>query len=114
MKKGIELYLVLSILVTGCSSDKKSQEELPFIDVSKEYPEKEIDLTDIADVTYVYLKSKSDDYLFKGSIDYVTQNRIVVIDRSSHSLLFFSKDGNPRSRFNRGDKDRKSIRMRLL
>jgi len=101
MKKGIELYLVLSILVTGCSSYKESQEELPFIDVSKEYPEKEIDLTDIADVTYVYLNSKSDDYLFKGSIDYVTQNRIVVIDRSSHSLLFFSKDGNPQSRFNR-------------
>jgi len=101
MKKEIALYLVLSFIVTGCSSDKESQEELPFIDVSKEYPEKEIVLTDIADITYVYLNSSSDDYLFKGTIDYVTQNRIVVIDRSSHSLLFFSKDGNPRSRFNR-------------
>lgn len=101
MKKEIVLYLVLSILVIGCSSDKQSQEELPFIDVSKEYPEKRIDLTDIADVTYVHLSSKSDDYLFRGSIDYVTENSIVVIDRSSHSLLFFSKDGNPTSRFNR-------------
>lgn len=100
MKKGVVLYLILSIFVIGCSSDKQSHEELPFIDVSKEYPEKGIVLTDIADITYVHLTSKSDDYLFKGSIDYVTQNRIVVIDRSSHSLLFFSKDGNPRSRFN--------------
>lgn len=101
MNKKAVLYLVLSILVIGCSSDKQSHEELPFIDASKEYPEKEINLTDIADVTYVYLNSKSDDYLFKGSISYVTQNSIVVIDRSSQSVLFFSKDGNPVLRFNR-------------
>ena len=88
--------------MAGCGEGKKqSQEELPFIDVSKEYPEKRIDLTDIADVTYVHLSSESDDYLFRGTIDYVTENRIVVIDRSSNSLLFFSKDGNPTSRFNR-------------
>lgn len=91
----------MSLLVTGCSSTNQSNKELPFIDVSIEYPEKEIDLTDIADVRYVSLNSESDDYLFKGSIDYVTQNRIVVIDRSSHSILFFSKDGDPISRFNR-------------
>jgi len=42
MKKEIALYLVLSFFVTGCSSDKESQEELPFIDVSKEYPEKKL------------------------------------------------------------------------
>jgi len=101
MKKEIVLYLVLSILVTGCSSDKQSKDELPFIDVTNEYPEKRIDLTDIADVTYVHLSSESDDFLFRGTIDYVTENRIVVIDRSSNSLLFFSKDGKPISRFNR-------------
>lgn len=100
MKKKVVFYLFLLILVVGCSSGKQSHKELPFIDVSKEYPEKTIDLTDIADVTYVHLISESDDYLFKGSIDYVTQNRIVVIDRSSHSLLFFSKDGRPISHFN--------------
>lgn len=99
--KNIVLYFVLSIFVAGCSSNKQSNKELAFIDASKSYPEKEINLTDIADVSYVYLNSKSDDYLFKGSISYVTQNTIVVIDRSSHSILFFSKDGNPVSRFNR-------------
>lgn len=90
MNKKVVLYLVLSILVIGCSLDKQSHEELPFIDASKEYSEKEINLTDFADVTYVYLNSKSDDYLFKGSISYITQNSIVVIDRSSQSILFFS------------------------
>ncbi len=101
MRHEMVLYLLLSLSVTGCSSTNQLNKELPFIDVSIEYPEKEINLRDIADVRYVSLNSESDDYLFKGSIDYVTQNRIVVIDRSSHSILFFSKDGDPRSRFNR-------------
>ena len=100
MKK-ITAYLLLSIVIIGCSSDKKSQKEIAFINASKKYPEKEINLTDIADIRYVYLHSKTDDYLFKGRIEYVTENGIVVIDRSSQSILFFSKDGNPVSRFNR-------------
>ncbi len=74
---------------------------MPFIDVTKNYPEKEVDLTDIADVHYLYLSTKDEDFLYKGSIDYVTQNTIVIVDRSSNSILFFSKQGEPKSRFNR-------------
>lgn len=101
MKRKTALCCILLTLIVACTSRKHSNEELAYIDVSKEYPSKEINLTDIADITYVHLNSKSDDYLFKGGISYVTQNKIVVIDRSSHSILFFSKDGNPISRFNR-------------
>lgn len=94
-------YLVLSLVIASCTSNKELQEKLAFIDVTKEYPEKKIELTDIADVSYLYLNSKNDDYLYKGSIDYVTENNIIVIDRSQNSVLFFSKEGNPKSHFNR-------------
>lgn len=94
-------YLVLSLVIASCTSNKELQEKLAFIDVTKEYPEKKIELTDIADVSYLYLNSKNDDYLYKGSIDYVTENNIIVIDRSRNSVLFFSKEGNPKSHFNR-------------
>lgn len=94
-------YLVLSLVIASCTSNKELQEKLAFIDVTKEYPEKKIELTDIADVSYLYLNSKNDDYLYKGSIDYVTENSIIVIDRSQNSVLFFSKEGNPKSHFNR-------------
>jgi len=101
MKRESVLYiLLLSIIALSCSSDKQSGKDLPSFDVRKNYPEKEIVLTDIADITYLHLNTISDDYLFKGSIDYVTENTIVVVDRFSHSVLFFSKDGNPKSRFN--------------
>jgi len=100
MKKNILYLFISSIFAISCSSDKQPHEELPHIDVKKNYPEKEISLTDIADVTYLQLNTEDPDFIYKGSISYVTQNTIVVTDRSSNSVLFFRKDGSPKSRFN--------------
>lgn len=94
-------YLVLLLVIASCTPNKELQDKVVLIDVTKEYPEKKIELTDIADVSYLHLNSKTDDYLYKGSIDYVTENNIIVIDRSQNSVLFFSKEGNPKSHFNR-------------
>ena len=94
------------LLITSCSRNNPSKTGLPVIgglpvvDVSKSYPEKEIVLTDIAEVTYVSLDSKNDDFLYKGSINYITENTFVVQDIVSGSVLFFSKDGAPKSCFN--------------
>ena len=91
---------IIAFLITGCLSDKLTKDGLAFIDVSKNYPEKEIFLTDIADVTYLYLNSDDDDYLYKGRIHSITENTVVVVDNVSSSILFFSKDGTPKSHFN--------------
>ena len=102
MKVSKALYLiVIAVSAIGCSSDNQSQDILPCIDVRKNYPEKEIILTDIADVDYLCLNSDDDDFLYKGRIHCVTENTIVVIDDSSGSILFFSREGSPKSRFNR-------------
>ena len=107
MKQKTALYFVLTITFAfGCSSEKQSNENLPCLDITKNYPEKEIILTDIADVTYLHLNTKDDDYIFKalpyiGSIYCTTKNTIVVQDIYSGSVLFFSRDGDPISRFNR-------------
>ena len=58
-------------------------------------------MTDIADVTYVHLSTENDEYLYKGGICDITEHTIVVRDNSSSSILFFSRDGKPKSRFNR-------------
>jgi len=99
-KKNVWLFLSV-IFLTGCSSDRKTPDSLPFIDIRKNYPEKEIVLTDIADITYVHLSTQNDDFLYKGGINFATENTFVVTDQSSNSFLFFSRDGNPKSRFNR-------------
>ena len=103
-KKNINIFWFISLtisLLSGCSQNHLSTDGLPVIDVTKNYPEKEIRLSDIADIMYVHLDSKHDDFLYKGSICYITENTLVVNDLVTQSVLFFSKDGAPQSRINR-------------
>jgi hypothetical protein len=93
--------IVVLFFITCCSSGKNPTDDLVCIDISKNFPEKEIILTDIADVEYLYLSSDDDDYLYSGTITYITKNTVVVYCRTSGNILFFSKDGKPKSRFNR-------------
>ena len=101
-RRFIAFYLIIiAVFVSSCSSDKQKKDGLAFIDVAKTYPKREIFLTDIAAVEYLYLNSDDDDYLYKGRIHCITENTVVVCDDVSGSILFFSRDGKPKSRFNR-------------
>jgi len=100
-KKRFLFLLFTFALIISCSLNNLPIDDLPVIDVTKNYLEKEIVLTEIADVTYILFNSKYDDFLYRGTINYVTESTIVVKDASSGSILFFSKDGAPISRFNR-------------
>jgi len=102
MKKTVYLILiVMTAFLTGCFQNQSIKNDLVCIDVMKNYPEKEVIMTEIADITYVHLNADNNDYLYKGGIVCVTKNTIVVYDNASHSILFFTKEGNPKSRFNR-------------
>jgi len=58
-------FFILKILFSGCSSIEQSSstEDLPVIDLRKNYPEKEIVLSDIADITYVHLSTNKNNRL---------------------------------------------------
>ena len=102
MKKYLCLILIIAFTF-GCSSDRQEDvnDDLPCIDVTKNYPEKEIILTDIADVTFLCLNSDNDDFLYGlQSMRHVAKNTIVIIDKRSGRIMFFSKDGTPKSLFN--------------
>ena len=100
MKKVNGVFIIILLMLSGCGG-KQTKDDLAFIDVRKNYPEKEILLTDIASITYLYLNSDNNDYLYKGRIHSITENTVVVVDDVSGSILFFSKDGTPKSHFNR-------------
>jgi len=99
--KYVQYLLFIGTVAIGCSSNRQTNDDMPFIDVRKTYPEKELNITDFADVSYVHLNTLDDAYLYKGRILCVTTNTLVVCDQISSSILFFSRDGQPRSRFNR-------------
>ena len=93
--------IVIHASITACLSNKQSINGLPCIDISKNYPEKEILLTVISDVSYLRVSTEENDYFYIGTISGIKENTIVIPDRSSGAILFFSRDGKPKSRFNR-------------
>ena len=99
--------LLLALLSTACGSGNKEASELPQIDVNTNYPEKEICLQDVAEVSYVALDSQ-DDLLFNGSVKSVSDKGIVIYDASNQRLLFFDNQGkflNPVDRKGQGPEE---------
>ena len=84
--------MLLALIFTACGSGNKEASELPQIDVNTNYPEKEICLQDVAEVSYVALDSQ-DDLLFNGSVKSVSDKGIVIYDASNQRLLFFDNQG---------------------
>lgn len=89
---------VYAIVFTCCQS--QNEKNVPSLDVSVDYPNKEICLTDIAQVRYLYLNSGNSEFLYRGYIQAMSANRVVIADSRSGEIFIFSKDGDPISRFN--------------
>ncbi len=98
MKKNILSLIMVIALVTGCTPKQAS---IPAIDVTSSYPEKEIILTDIADVSYLHLNADNDEFLYQGGIAEVSPNHLVVYNQLNGDILFFTKEGQPTFHFNR-------------
>ena len=105
MKQLLFYLTIITVFVAACSPRQKVEGgSLPYIDVKNKYPQKDIYLTDIAEVTYFVACSDDADFLYSGAIKYITENTIVINNKSSQqdgTIFFFSKDGTPKSRFNR-------------
>ena len=104
MKKCISIF-VFSVLVFGCQNvnqQKAKTEDLPVIDLSKDYPKKEILLQDIADIEYIKLET-TDDVLVSGISDIanISNDYIVIKDRSQSKIFVFNREGKIISHFNR-------------
>ncbi len=101
MKNSV-LTLIVVILLFGCKTEQPVvHDPLIVLDVSQVYPEKEISLADIADITYLQLNDEQEEYQFAGFPLCVTGQSIVVFDSEYGDVLFFSKGGQPKSKFNR-------------
>lgn len=89
---------MIQFVLLGCSCTNTDQEKgLTTIDLSKDYPKKEILLSEIADIQYVYM-NEGNDYIYGGNPLYVSDHTFVFY--SEGSFLFFTKDGQPKSKFN--------------
>ena len=67
--KQINAILVLALLMVlaGCGGNKQSNNDLITVDVSKNYPKKELILQDFMDVEYIALET-TDEFLTQGLV----------------------------------------------
>ena len=59
MKWIITISAILLFALAGCGKDKQSTNELITVDVTKNYPEKELTLQDFMDVEYIPLETNN-------------------------------------------------------
>ena len=85
---------MLALLSIGCGDANQKPSGLPQIDMNADYPEKEICLQDVADVSYIPLESK-DDFLFRGKMEEVSSEGIAVIG-DDKIYLFHPEGSRPR------------------
>ncbi|MGL5545863.1 MAG: 6-bladed beta-propeller, partial [Tannerellaceae bacterium] len=97
------LYIAAVFLLVGCSGNNnydKSADELITIDVTAEYPEKELILQDFMDVEYIPLDN-SDEYITQGVVKAIGKNHIFVANRNFDGDIFvFDRKGKGVNKIN--------------
>ena len=96
MMKNNILSLCLMLALSACTSQPKPQKDstLPILDISKEYPEIELDIHEIADVEYIPLETTDESIIGKAPYYAISEKYIVSLasplDRATR---FFNRKG---------------------
>ena len=81
---------MLALLAIGCGDASQKTSGLPQIDMNADYPEKEICLQDVAEVSYIPLET-TDESLFYGGIGSVSEKGIFGV--GDNKIYLFYPDG---------------------
>ena len=90
--------VIIFFLLLGCTSKTGDKNNLIHFEVNASYPEKEIDLKEVADIEYLQLEL-NDDFLFAREPHLITPDKIIL--SQDGDILIFSRDGKPVLKFNR-------------
>jgi len=102
------LFIFISFFLLGCQKSV-NYSDLPVIDISKKYPQKEIHLQDIADMEYIPLETTDDVLLGQFPwLSYLSDNYILVWNMGHEDIFVFNRNGKIVSHFKhkgQGDKE---------
>ncbi|MDR2918073.1 MAG: 6-bladed beta-propeller [Tannerella sp.] len=94
--------IILLAIITGCGGEnKQSTDEIITVDVTANYPEKELILQDIMDVEYIPLET-TDEFLTKGNVKAIGKDILLITNQSSDGDIFvFDRTGKGLRKINR-------------
>lgn len=91
MKGRITISILLSFLLIGCGeANRQPVDDLITVDVTANYPKKELILQDFMDVEYVPLET-TDEFLVKGRVMDVGKDLITVVNTKEGEVLLFDR-----------------------
>lgn len=103
MKMTIPLSLMLLLLISGCGGNKQSTDDLIKVDVTADYPLKELSLQDFLDVEYIPLDT-SREFTTMAYIQAISDNALIVRNRNRSSdgdIFVFDRKGKGLRKINR-------------
>lgn len=87
MKKTCIIIVGILLILTGCGGKETATESLITVDVTANYPKKELILQDIMDVEYIPLET-TDEFLTQGLVRDISKEYILVTNRNSDGDIF--------------------------
>ncbi len=93
------LLIVISILLLACCGTKETS-QIPELDVTKSYPEKEIILQDVADVEYIALETSDGFLVGYPTVKYLDDDILIMHNGDGTIMIFDRKTGKGLHSFN--------------
>lgn len=90
MKKISAILVVSLLLLMGCRGDKLVSDNLVTVNVTENYPKKELILQDFMDVEYIPLET-SDEFITRGTVMDVGKNIILVANAREGDIMIFDR-----------------------
>ncbi len=102
MKKTNTFLAILLLMMAACGEGNKQATEIITVDVSANYPEKELILQDIMDVEYVPLET-TDEFITKGVVKAIGKEILLITNQGNDGdiLVFDRKTGKGIRKINR-------------
>jgi hypothetical protein len=103
MKRALILSATVMLILSGCRENKQSNDGLITVDVTKNYPKKELILQYFMDVEYIPLET-SDEFLCQGFARAIGKNLILVTNLNrvrDGNIFVFDRNGKALRRINR-------------
>ena len=99
--KRISLFFIIALITAGCSTRAGKNNDVTTIIVAKNYPNKSINLQDVAEIEYVPLET-SNDVLLGGrcNLSYISDKYMMIWERTG-DIFIFHRNGKINSHFKR-------------
>ncbi|RHJ91164.1 6-bladed beta-propeller [Parabacteroides bouchesdurhonensis] len=100
MKRTITILAGILFIMAGCEGNKQATDDLITVDVTANYPKKELILQDFMDVEYVPLET-NDEFICQGFVQDIGKNVVIARNYNNDGNIFlFDRNGKALRKIN--------------